>query len=106
LLAACMLDAGTIGAQVPAAVPAATIDTAKHLQVLFTLKDGALAVGVVAGTIALFPVDRSLAVRLQNENSAPGGKTLNTWANGFDYLAIPGVFVAAPALYLVGRFGH
>jgi membrane-associated phospholipid phosphatase len=104
LLAACTLDAGALGAQQP--TPTTTVDTAKHLQVLFTVKDGFLAAGVVGATIALFPVDRSLAVRLQNENSAPGGKTLNNWANGFDYLAIPGVFVAAPALYLVGRWSH
>ena len=102
LLAACMLDAGSLGAQ----VPAAAVDTAKHMQPLITVKDGLLAAGVVGATIALFPVDKSLSVRLQNQYSAPGGKALNSWANGFDYLAIPGVFVAAPALYLVGRFGH
>jgi len=99
---ACTL-AGSVQAQ---GLPAATVDTAKKVRVLFTVKDALLGAGVVGATIALFPVDRSLAIRLQNENSAPGGKTLNSWANGFDYLALPGVFIAAPAVYLVGRFSH
>jgi len=86
--------------------PPATVDTAKKVQVLFTVKDGILAAGVVGATIALFPVDRSFARRLQNENSAPGGKALNQWANGFDYLALPGVYVIAPAFYLIGRMSH
>jgi membrane-associated phospholipid phosphatase len=104
-LAASVFRAGPLEAQVRA-VPPATVDTAKKIQVLFTVKDGLLAAAVVGATIALFPVDRSLAIRLQNENSAPGGKALNSWANGFDYLALPGVFVAAPAVYLVGRWSH
>ena len=103
LLAACLFDAGSLWAQAPAA---ATVDTSKKVQVLFTVKDGFLAAGVVGATIALFPVDRSLAVRLQNENSSPGGKALNQWANGFDYLTLPGVFIAAPAVYLIGRMSH
>jgi membrane-associated phospholipid phosphatase len=103
LLAAGLLPAGLLQAQQLAPV---TVDTAKKVQVLFTVKDGILAAGVVGATIALFPVDKSLAVKLQNENSAPGGKTLNSWANGFDYLALPGVFVAAPAVYIIGRFSH
>src|ERR1035437_622471 len=113
LVAACVLQTGGVGPQVPvdtvAKVPVDTVakvDTAKHMQVLFTVKDGILAAGVVGATIALFPVDRAMAVRLQNENAAPGGKTLNSWANGFDYLAIPGVFVLAPALYVIGRLDH
>ena len=96
---------GSLHAQA-GALPPATVDTAKKVQVLFTLKDGLLAAGVVAGTIALFPVDRSLAVKMQNEFTAPGGKTLNGWANGFDYLALPGVFIFAPGVYLVGRISH
>jgi membrane-associated phospholipid phosphatase len=103
LLAAGMPYAGALAAQQTAP---ATVDTAKKVQVLFTVKDGLLAAGVVGATFALFPVDRSLAARLQNENASSGGKTLNSWANGFDYLALPGVFIAAPAVYLVGRFSH
>lgn len=96
---------GTIQAQA-GALPPATVDTAKKVQVLFTVKDGLLGLGVVGATIALFPVDRSLAIKMQNEFTAPGGKALNGWANGFDYLALPGVFVAAPAVYFIGRIAH
>jgi membrane-associated phospholipid phosphatase len=101
LLAACVLNAGVLSAQ----VPTAPTDTAKRLQVLFTLKDAALAAGVVGATVALFPVDRSMAQRLRNENASPG-TLLNNWATGFDYVALPGVFIVGPALYAYGRFGH
>jgi len=100
-----LVAAGSLHAQV-GALPPASVDTAKKIQVLFTVKDGLLGLGVVGATIALFPVDRSLSVKLNNEFTAPGGKALNSWANGFDYLALPGVFVAAPAVYLVGRLAH
>jgi len=103
-LVAWALGAAALSAQEPAA-QVAPVDTAKHLQVLFTIKDAALAAGVVGATIALFPVDRSMAQRLQNQQSS-AGRALNPWANGFDYLALPGVFVVAPALYAFGRFGH
>ena len=49
---------------------------------LFTVRDAWLAVGVAGGVLALYPVDKSLAVKMQNENTAPGGKALNSWANG------------------------
>jgi membrane-associated phospholipid phosphatase len=87
-------------------LPPAAVDTAKKIQTLFTVKDAILAAGVVGATVALFPIDRSLAVKLQNENTAPGGKALNQWANGFDYLALPGVYIIAPAFYLAGRITH
>src|SRR5579872_416463 len=96
---------GSLRAQA-GALPPAKVDTAKKAQVLFTVKDGLLGLGVVAGTIALYPIDRSLAVKMQNQFTAPGGKTLNGWANGFDYLALPGVFIIAPAFYLAGRWTH
>ena len=100
-----LVAAGPLHAQV-GALPPATVDTAKKIQTLFTVKDGLLGLGVVGATIALFPVDRSLSVRLNNEFTAPGGKRLNSWADAFDYLALPGVFVAAPAVYLAGRWSH
>ena len=100
-LAACVLNAGSLSAQ----APTAPVDTAKKIQVLFTLKDAVIFTGVVGVTLALFPVDRSLAQHLQSQNSSPG-KLLNHWATGFDYVALPGVFVVAPVLYAFGRFGH
>jgi len=104
-LSCSLVAAASLHAQV-GALPPATVDTAKKIQVLFTVKDGLLGLGVVGATIALFPIDRSLAIKMQNEFTAPGGKSLNGWANGFDYLALPGVFIAAPAVYFIGRISH
>ena len=87
-------------------LPPATVDTSKKKQTLFTVKDAYLAVGVVGGVLALYPVDKSLAIKMQNQYTAPGGKALNNWANGFDYLALPGVYIIAPAFYLAGRISH
>ena len=117
LVGATLLFAVALGAQATTAVPdttprkrqlpPATVDTSKKKkQTLLTVRDAWLAVGVAGGVLALYPVDKSLAVKMQNENTAPGGKALNSWANGFDYLALPGVYIIAPAFYLAGRMTH
>jgi membrane-associated phospholipid phosphatase len=106
LVMAALSPTAAAAQKTPAGTPPTTVDTAKKVQTLFTLRDAGVGVAFVATTVALFPVDRSLAVRLENANTAPGGKALNQWANAFDYLALPGVFVIAPVTYVVGRVTH
>jgi len=98
LIVVCGWSATALQAQTM--VPA---DTVKNSQTLFTLTDAALAVGFTGVTIALFPVDKSLAQRLHNQNSF-ASKSTDTWATGFDYLALPGVFVLGVGSYAYGRF--
>ena len=87
----------------PGTAAAAKADTVKKAeQPLFTLSDAALAVGFTGLTFALYPVDKSMAERLQNQNSLLS-KSIDKWATGFDYLTLPGVFVLGIGTYAFGR---
>lgn len=96
-LAAYVLSAATLSAQ-----RGTPTDTTRRREPLFDLGDAAIALGFAGVTVALFPVDKSMAQRLQNENSF-ASKSINRWANGFDYLALPGVFVLGLGSYAWGR---
>ena len=96
-LAACAIPAVTLSAQ-----SSAPADTTHPKEQLFTLRDAALAAGFAGLTIAMFPVDRSMAQRLQNKKSFASRSTA-TWTTGFDYLALPGVFVLGVGAYTWGR---
>lgn len=102
-LAACALPAATLFGQGTQTV--AQVDTSKKAQPLFTVNDAAIAVGFAGLTFAMYPVDRSLAQRLQNQN-AIASKSIDRWATGFDYLALPGVFVLGAGSYAWGRLAH
>lgn len=87
----------------PGTAATAKADTVKKAeQPLFTLSDAALAVGFTGLTFALYPVDKSMAERLQNQNSLLS-KSIDKWATGFDYLTLPGVFVLGIGTYAFGR---
>jgi membrane-associated phospholipid phosphatase len=83
----------------------AQTDTTRRHQVLFTAADAALAAGFVGLTIVMFPVDRSIAQRLENENSK-ANKFFDRSATGFEVISSPGAFIVGPALYAFGRYAH
>lgn len=99
LIFVCLLQSATLAAQT-AIAPADSAKKAK--EPLFTVRDAYIAAGFVGLTVALYPVDRSMAQRLQSAN-ALGGKGLNNLADGFDYLALPGVLVMGVGAYAWGR---
>src|SRR5204863_2938603 len=70
---------------------------------LFTSRDLIRAVGFTGLTIAMFPLDRSIARRLTNERSK-ANRFLNGASKGVEYIADPGSIVIGTALYLIGRF--
>jgi membrane-associated phospholipid phosphatase len=96
-LASLALPVGTLSAQVRTPV-----DSTKKRETLFTRNDAWLALGFVGATVVLFPTDRSMARRLQNQNAILS-PSIDHWATGFDYLALPGVFVLGIGAYAVGR---
>ncbi len=99
-LATLLLNASLVGAQKTQA------DSAKKAQrPLFDGNDAWVAGGFTALTFAMYPVDKSFAQRLQSK-SVTGNATLTNWANAFDYLAMPGVFVLTAGSYAWGRFGN
>ena len=94
------LSALPLVAQAPAAS-----DTTRKNQTLFTVKDLALAGGFVGLTFAMFPADKSIALRLQNENSK-ANKFFDHAATGVELIASPGAYIIGPAIYAYGRLTH
>ena len=95
-----VLPATTLAAQI-----VAPTDTSRRQQTLFTTADAALAAGFVGLTVAMFPLDRSLARRLENESSK-ANRFLDRSAKGFEIISVPGAYVIGPALYAFGRYTH
>jgi membrane-associated phospholipid phosphatase len=80
-------------------------DTTRRNQTLFTAADLALAAGFTGITVAMFPADRSVAQRLENENSK-ANRFLDRSATGFELISTPGAFLIGPALYVYGRYAN
>ena len=70
---------------------------------LFTSRDAVRAVGFAGLTVAMFPLDRSIARRL-NDQYSEANKVLNTSATGVELIADPGSIIIGASLYLFGRF--
>jgi membrane-associated phospholipid phosphatase len=87
----------------PATSPlAASRLAASSDQPLFTAGDAALAAAFAAATVALFPLDRRLALRLQ-DSSTQANRVLKHTATGFRVLGFPGSIIITSGLYAVGR---
>jgi membrane-associated phospholipid phosphatase len=69
---------------------------------LFTGRDVVRALGFTGLTIAMFPLDRSIARRLTNERSK-ANRFLNGASKGVEVIADPGSIVIGSSLYLIGR---
>src|ERR1051325_3543752 len=69
---------------------------------LFTWKDGLLAGAFVGATIAIAPLDKSLAEDLQVKSRQQSSK-LQRAATGFRVVALPGSAIIGTTLYAVGR---
>jgi membrane-associated phospholipid phosphatase len=72
---------------------------------LFTWRDGALAGGFVVLTVAMFPVDRSLAARLQ-DSSTQASHFIKNASRSVQYVADPGSLLIGAGMYAVGRVTH
>jgi membrane-associated phospholipid phosphatase len=67
----------------------------------FTRKDVLLGLGFAAGTIAMFPLDKNLAERLQTHEARTG--FLQDASTGVEVIASPGAYFIGGGLYVVGR---
>jgi membrane-associated phospholipid phosphatase len=84
-------------------VPRDTSDAHRH-QTLFTYRDAALAVAFTGLTIAMFPVDRHIAISLQDPDLRANRFFGNT-ATSVEKITSPGAFLIGGGLYAIGRFG-
>ena len=72
---------------------------------LFTRNDAILAAGFAGLTVAMFPLDKSLARILTNRVSRTN-KFLNKAATGVEVITDPGSLVIGAVLYTYGRAAH
>jgi membrane-associated phospholipid phosphatase len=69
---------------------------------LFTGRDVVRGVGFAGLTVAMFPLDRSIARRLTNERSK-ANRFLNGASKGVEVIADPGSIIIGSSLYVIGR---
>jgi membrane-associated phospholipid phosphatase len=95
--------ASTLGAQqlLPRNELFTRADSSKVPPTLFTRNDALLAAGFAGVTVAMFPLDKSLARRLSNEHSK-SSRFVDKSATGIELIADPGSLIIGPALYLYG----
>jgi membrane-associated phospholipid phosphatase len=80
-------------------------DTTDAQKTLFTGRDAAIAAGFAGLTVAMFPLDKRLALNLQS-SSAERNQTVRDVALDFEVFTDPGSLVIGAGLYAVGRFAH
>lgn len=100
-LVAALIPCGTLSAQMSSAPDSSA--SHNHAR-LFTPADAALAAGFVGLTVAMFPLDKSIARRLHHDTLQKG--ILDHGASAFELLSVPGAYVLGPAVYLYGRYAH
>lgn len=96
-----------LAAQVPAPPEVASNDTATfrpHGEPFFTSRDAWIALGFVAGTLALAPLDQRLARELQ-DSTVQAHDVFRGAADTFRFLGFPGTAIIGGTLYAVGRIG-
>lgn len=87
----------------PVAAAAQPADTTKiSTDPLFTRRDGWMAIGFLATTAAMWPLDERIAKRLQDETNQ-SNQFFKDAATGFELIAAPGAYIIGGTLYGVGR---
>ena len=96
-LTTAFLAATQVGAQV------IQTDSAKKAgKPLFTFDDALLGLGFAGVTVAMFPLDKSVARRLRSPSSSQN-QFINATTKGFEIIADPGSIAIGSAMYLAGR---
>jgi membrane-associated phospholipid phosphatase len=77
---------------------------AQHQAPFFTLKDGLLAVGFAAATLAMFPLDKQFALDLR-DSATQANRLFRHASTGAELIASPGAYIIGGSLYAIGRLG-
>lgn len=70
----------------------------------FTQKDAILAGAFVGGTLIMIPLDRHIALQLQNP-STQANRFFKNASTGAEAIASPGAYIIGGTLYIVGKVG-
>ncbi len=93
------------GPQLQAQVTANPDSVKKAGKPLFTFDDALLGLAFAGLTVAMFPVDKSVAGRLRSPASGEN-QFIGRLTTGSEYLADPGSIIIGSGMYLVGRLTH
>lgn len=91
-------------AQQPGAAADTTASAAGSAEPFFIARDAWIALGFVAGTAALAPLDQRLALELQ-DSTLQAHRVLRGFADTFRFLGFPGTVLLGGSLYAIGRAG-
>ena len=72
---------------------------------LFTWRDAALAGGFAALTVSMFPVDRRVALHLQ-DSTTQANRFFRNGSKSVQYIADPGAAIIGVSLFGIGRLAH
>ena len=98
------LTAAVTPLSVPEAQTVVPRDTLPRVP-LFTRDDAYLGAFFVIGTVALAPLDKSIAQRLQNPNTQ-ANQLFQNLSTDVRVIAVPGAALIGTSLYVIGRLGH
>src|SRR5690242_14384578 len=105
-VALCAMPCTQLTAQTSTGQPQAKPDSGKTVPApFFTPRDALVGAGFALGTVAMFPLDKHLAQRLQNPN-AQANKFANNTARTFEWFGAQGAYIIGGSLYLVGWATH
>lgn len=105
LLAGVVVPQASVFAQAAAPLTVTGDSTVPRREPLFGKRDALIAGGFAVATVAMFPLDRRIAGRLQDPQTQEN-RFLRDAATGFELIASPGALVIGGSMYAVGRIGH
>lgn len=91
--------AGPLGAQ------AADTTASSTPPQLFTYRDAILAGAFALGTVAMFPLDKKFAQKLE-DSTTQANRFFRDAATGFRWMGSPGAIIIGVSMYTVGRVAH
>jgi len=95
----------SLAGRIAAAQTAIHEDSIHAAKTLFTWRDGVLASGFTGLTVAMFPIDRSLAHRLQ-DSTTQANRFLHDATKDVQFVADPGSILIGVGMYGIGRVAH
>jgi len=102
----CVIPCPQLAAQTATAQAQPKADSGKTVPApFFTPTDALVGAGFAIGTIAMFPLDRHLAERLQNPNTQ-ANKFANNTARTFEWFGAQGAYIIGGSLYIAGWATH
>lgn len=104
VLSVCAAAPESLTAQVVARDPRDTTK-AQHQAPFFVAKDAYLAIGFLAGTLVMYPLDREVAISLR-DSATQANRFLKRSSTGVEAIASPGAYIIGGTMWVAGRLAR